>query len=320
MKRFQAQWTNQLEHTHQRLQRAEKELRAGQSILIQDADSRENEVDFVASGAHISVEHLAQILNQGRGLLCAALTAQKARQLNLPLSERFPAFGGDQTHFSYLVDWHETRTGISASERQTTLRQLSHARSLNGFRIPGHVPTLLAHPQGLLGRKGHTEASTTLCQILNLEEVMVICEILDRNGNTVTGKQMLHNPNSIEDQELRATAQTRLLLSTFELWLWACTYQQEDESQTHWEEVVQQIQHFAPAGEALELSHWQDHFSGKAVPTPLQAGLKRFEALLKIGKFRYSQGVSSDRLESLGLLKTELNVLNWIQKERFYGS
>ena len=48
---------------------------------------------------------------------------------------------------------------------------------------PGHVFPLQAHPKGLLGRTGHTEASCALAAWAGFTPAAAICEIMNENGS-----------------------------------------------------------------------------------------------------------------------------------------
>jgi 3,4-dihydroxy 2-butanone 4-phosphate synthase/GTP cyclohydrolase II len=93
------------------------------------------------------------------------------------------ALGGTGFTVSIDVKGHRVTTGISARDRSETIRAAIDARSLpEDFARPGHVFPLRAVPNGVLERRGHTEAAVDLARLANLNPSGVICEILNEDG------------------------------------------------------------------------------------------------------------------------------------------
>ncbi|NDC88968.1 MAG: 3,4-dihydroxy-2-butanone-4-phosphate synthase [Bacteroidetes bacterium] len=159
-------------------------LRAGKVIIVVDDEDRENEGDFVVAAEHITPEIVNLFATEGRGLICAPMSGERATALRL--DAMVPV--GDALHgtaFTVSVDAaHGVTTGISASDRAHTLRLLANASSRPDDLVrPGHVFPLLAHPAGVLVRKGHTEATVDLMQLAGLAPVGVLVEILNEDGS-----------------------------------------------------------------------------------------------------------------------------------------
>ena len=55
---------------------------------------------------------------------------------------------------------------------------------------PGHVFPLIAHPDGLNARMGHTEAAIELLKLSGLYPVGVLCETLNFNGEPLRKKEL----------------------------------------------------------------------------------------------------------------------------------
>jgi 3,4-dihydroxy 2-butanone 4-phosphate synthase / GTP cyclohydrolase II len=125
------------------------------------------------------------------GIVCAPLTAERARRLRLDpmVSENDSPH---HTAFTVSVDYkHGTTTGISADDRTATVRGLANGNSgPNDFVRPGHVFPLIAKEGGVLMRSGHTEAALDLCRLAKLEEVGVICELVNDDGSVMRGPQI----------------------------------------------------------------------------------------------------------------------------------
>src|SRR5436853_6810577 len=61
------------------------ELKAGRMVVLVDEEDRENEGDLVIAAEFASADAVNFMARYGRGLICLTLTAQRCRQLNLPL-------------------------------------------------------------------------------------------------------------------------------------------------------------------------------------------------------------------------------------------
>jgi 3,4-dihydroxy 2-butanone 4-phosphate synthase/GTP cyclohydrolase II len=96
------------------------------------------------------------------------------------------------TAFTITVDVKEgITTGISAQERANTARALADLTSVaSDFVRPGHVFPLIAHPDGLAGRRGHTEAGVALCQLTGLPRTAVLSELVNDDGSMMRGAQL----------------------------------------------------------------------------------------------------------------------------------
>lgn len=167
-------------------------VQAGQMVILCDDENRENEADLCLAAQFASAEKLNFIMHHACGLICVALTSARLDALHLPMA----AQGNDPlqgTAFTASVDARAgTSTGISASDRSTTIRALIEPGTQPGdLAYPGHVFPLRARPGGTLERRGHTEASVDLMRIAGLEPGAVICEILGEDGEAARGERLL---------------------------------------------------------------------------------------------------------------------------------
>jgi len=159
-------------------------LRAGKVVLVADDEGRENEGDAIASAELATKESIAWIVKNSSGLLCAPMPRNVADRLNLPIMvERNQ--DTRKTAYTLTVDAAVgVTTGISASDRATTLRALANPASVPSDLIrPGHVLPLRAVDGGVLVRAGHTEAAVDLMRLAGLSPVGVIAEIVADDGD-----------------------------------------------------------------------------------------------------------------------------------------
>lgn len=165
------------------LEEAIEDFRNGKALIVVDDEDRENEGDFVLAAEKVSPDAINFFLKEGRGVLCAPITAQRAKKLNLDLMIE-PNTSLHETPFTVSVDYvHGTTTGVSAADRSATVRALADPNAnAADFARPGHVFPLRAMEGGVLRRTGHTEAVIDLCQLAGLAPAGVLCEILSEDG------------------------------------------------------------------------------------------------------------------------------------------
>lgn len=168
-------------------------IRAGRPVIVADDEDRENEGDVVLSAELATPEWVAWTVRWSSGLLCAPMTNEIADQLDLPMMvERNEDVRG--TAYTVTVDAaHGVTTGISASDRTTTLRALANPDAVpDDVRRPGHVLPLRAVDGGVRVRAGHTEAGVELTRLAGLRPVAMIAEIVAEDG------EMMRLPGLLE--------------------------------------------------------------------------------------------------------------------------
>lgn len=169
------------------------DIRKGRMIIVADDEDRENEGDLVMAAAKVTPDHVNFMTKHGRGLICVALTDERADNLDLPLmTQRNTDPQG--TAFTVSVDAHRrfgVTTGISAQDRAKTIEVLTNPSSdPSDLRRPGHIFPLRAKPGGVLRRVGQTEASVDLARMADLPPVGVICEILNEDGTMARRREL----------------------------------------------------------------------------------------------------------------------------------
>jgi len=166
------------------IEEAIEEIRNGRIIIVCDDEDRENEGDFVMAAEMVTPEAVNLMATHGKGLICAPITRQRAFELNLDrmVIDNTDAMG---TAFTISIDSRDgTSTGISASDRSRTIRDLIKLETRPAdFRRPGHIFPLIAVDGGVLRRAGHTEAAVDLARMAGLEPAGVICEIMNEDGS-----------------------------------------------------------------------------------------------------------------------------------------
>mgnify|MGYP001289516267 FL=1 len=160
-----------------------EEFRRRRMVILIDDEGRENEGDLVIPAELADAEAINFMAKHGRGLICLALTAERVRQLDLPLMARTNE-SRHQTAFTVSIEAREgVTTGISAADRAHTIAvAIDPASGKSDIGSPGHVFPLIARDGGVLVRAGHTEAAVDLARMAGYMPAGVICEIMNDDG------------------------------------------------------------------------------------------------------------------------------------------
>lgn len=192
-------------------------LRLGCPAILLD-DRKEAEGDLFCPASVVTPEVLQFMVRRASGLLCMSMPRTRLEAMGIPrlsdgirlmarmIQGREDASSAElepwvkflaslianghvaDTPFHFPVDlaWHHS--GISVVERLETIQALLKPdATIDWFTVPGHLATLGAHPLGLEGRWGHTEASVDLCRALGLEPAGLLCEIVGDDGHMLRG-------------------------------------------------------------------------------------------------------------------------------------
>ncbi len=161
------------------------DLKAGKVIIVVDDEDRENEGDFITAAANATPEVVNFMATHGRGLICTAVTEQKAKELQLEMMVSANT-SSHETAFTVSVDLlgFGCTTGISASDRSKTIKALiDPSIKPSDFGRPGHIFPLKAKEGGVLRRTGHTEATIDLARLAGFEPCGALVEIMNEDGS-----------------------------------------------------------------------------------------------------------------------------------------
>ncbi|HIC10819.1 MAG TPA: bifunctional 3,4-dihydroxy-2-butanone 4-phosphate synthase/GTP cyclohydrolase II [Campylobacterales bacterium] len=175
----------------ERVKKAIEALKRGEIIIMIDDEDRENEGDLVYASTFSTPEKVNFLATYGKGLICVALSEEIAERFELVpmVSKNTSSY---ETAFTISVDAKEATTGISAIERDMTIKILADPLGKAEDLVrPGHIFPLIAKNGGTLRRTGHTEGSVDLCRLAGLQESAVICEIMKDDGEMARRKDLL---------------------------------------------------------------------------------------------------------------------------------
>jgi len=160
-----------------------EDARNGRMFILVDDEDRENEGDLIIPAQMATPDAINFMAKYGRGLICLAMTAERVRQLDLPLMSQNNGTR-HETAFTVSIEAKEgVTTGISAADRARTIAvAIDPSKGKEHIVTPGHVFPLMAREGGVLVRAGHTEAAVDIARLAGLMPAGVICEIMNDDG------------------------------------------------------------------------------------------------------------------------------------------
>jgi 3,4-dihydroxy 2-butanone 4-phosphate synthase/GTP cyclohydrolase II len=204
------------------LQAALAAYKNGDLIIVTDDADRENEGDLMILAEKATPEKVAFMVRHTTGILCVAMTQERARTLHLPLMVEENQ-DSKKTAFTVSVDYKPgITTGVSAQERSNTVRALADLSTVaSDFIRPGHVFPLIADNGGLAARGGHTEAGVALSQIVGAQPLSLLSEIVNDDGSMARGQSLIafateHQIPVISVDEIKAYVQANPVVSKTE--------------------------------------------------------------------------------------------------------
>ena len=174
------------------IEEAIEDFREGRFVIVVDDEDRENEGDFIMAAEKITAEHVNFMLKNGRGVLCAPITEERCKELNLDMQvhDNTSLLG---TPFTVTVDnlGDGCTTGVSMHDRASTIRALADpATRPDDLGRPGHINPLRARNGGVLVRAGHTEAAVDLARLAGLRPAGALIEIINEDGTMARMPQL----------------------------------------------------------------------------------------------------------------------------------
>lgn len=181
-----------MEYKLDSIEDAIKDFAEGKFLIVVDDEDRENEGDFIVAAEKITPEKVNFMLKNARGLLCAPITLERCKELELPymVQDNTSMLG---TPFTVTIDKLEgCTTGVSAEDRAATIRALCDPNSTpQTFGRPGHINPLYAQEKGVLRRAGHTEAGVDLARLAGLYPAAALMEIMNEDGTMARLPQLM---------------------------------------------------------------------------------------------------------------------------------
>jgi 3,4-dihydroxy 2-butanone 4-phosphate synthase/GTP cyclohydrolase II len=167
------------------------EMKKGKFVIIFDHNDREAEGDLFIPAEKVSEQQMAFMIHNTSGIICVPMEEERLKSLGIPKMVEKNSDNFD-TSFSVSVDAvKKVGSGISAKDRLQTVKTLLDVSSTKkDFGMPGHVFPLYARKNGVLKRKGHTEASVDLCRLAGFYPAGVIGELVNKDGTVKNLEQL----------------------------------------------------------------------------------------------------------------------------------
>ncbi len=175
------------------IQEGIEDIRKGKLLIVVDDEDRENEGDFITAARNVTPEVINFMSREGRGLICAPITEQRANELQLEQMVNNNTALHD-TPFTVSIDLlgHGCTTGISTHDRAKTILSLIDPETTPAdLGRPGHIFPLRAKDGGVLRRTGHTEATVDLARLAGFEPAGVLIEIMNPDGTMARLPELL---------------------------------------------------------------------------------------------------------------------------------
>lgn len=168
----------------ERVEKAITALQAGNGVLVLDDEDRENEGDIIWAAQNITTEQMALTIRYGSGIVCLCMPKAYCDKLELPM---MVSHNTSKNHTAFTITIEAAQgvsTGVSAADRVTTVKAaVADDAKPSDLSHPGHVFPLVAKDNGVLERRGHTEASVDLVKLAGFKPAAVICELTNDDGS-----------------------------------------------------------------------------------------------------------------------------------------
>ncbi len=156
---------------------------AGRVVVIAGDRLRGGDIDLMCAARHVTPEIINFMATYGRGLICLAVTRERATQLGLTLVNPGTARQTGRPFARSIEAASGVSTGISAADRAHTVQvAMADDASSTDIHSPGHVFPLIAQSGGVLARPAACEAAIDLARMAGAGDGAVICSIMRDDG------------------------------------------------------------------------------------------------------------------------------------------
>lgn len=158
-------------------------IASGRIVVLAGDTLRGGDIDLMVAAKFVTPEAINFMATHGRGLICLAVTPQRADQLGLSLINPGTERQTGRPFARSIEAGHGVSTGISAADRAHTVAvAIAEGASNADIHSPGHVFPLIAQPGGVLARASACEASIDLARLAGAGDAVVICSIMRDDG------------------------------------------------------------------------------------------------------------------------------------------
>ncbi|MFL0672706.1 MAG: 3,4-dihydroxy-2-butanone-4-phosphate synthase [Erythrobacter sp.] len=159
------------------------QIAAGRMVVIAGDRLRGGDIDLMVAARHVTPDAINFMARYGRGLICLAVTPERAAQLGLSLVNPGTERQTGRPFARSIEAARGVSTGISAADRARTIAvAIAEGASAADIHSPGHVFPLIARSGGVLERPSACEASIDLARLAGAGDAAVICSIMRDDG------------------------------------------------------------------------------------------------------------------------------------------
>ncbi|MGY6638029.1 MAG: 3,4-dihydroxy-2-butanone-4-phosphate synthase [Erythrobacter sp.] len=165
------------------LDHALAEIAAGRIVVIAGDRLRGGDIDLMVAARHVTPQAINFMATHGRGLICLAVTPERAAQLGLSLVNPGTERQTGRPFARSIEAASGVSTGISVADRARTIAvAIAEGASAADIHSPGHVFPLIARGGGVRERASACEASIDLARLAGAGDAAVICSIMRDDG------------------------------------------------------------------------------------------------------------------------------------------
>lgn len=159
------------------------DIAAGRIVVLSGDRLRGGDIDLMIAARHVTPEAINFMATHGRGLICLAVTPERAERLGLTLINPGPHRQTGRPFARSIEAASGVSTGISATDRAHTVAiAIAEGASAADIHSPGHVFPLIAQGGGVMVRASACEASIDFARIAGAGDAAVICSIMRDDG------------------------------------------------------------------------------------------------------------------------------------------
>jgi len=165
------------------LDQALADIAAGRVVVLSGDRLRGGDIDLMIAARAVTPEAINFMATYGRGLICLAVTPDRAARLGLTLINPGPNHQTGRPFARSIEAASGVSTGISAADRAHTVAEaIADGASAADIHSPGHVFPLIAQAGGVIERPSACEASIDLARMAGAGDAAVICSIMRDDG------------------------------------------------------------------------------------------------------------------------------------------
>jgi 3,4-dihydroxy 2-butanone 4-phosphate synthase/GTP cyclohydrolase II len=160
-----------------------EQLARGGTVLLTGDRLRDGDIDFVLPARAVSAAAINFMALHGRGLICLAITPQRALRLGIGLINSSGVRQSGRPFGQSIEAKEGVDTGISAGDRAHTIAvAVAEASTSDDIVSPGHVFPLITRAGGVRERQAAAEAAVDLCRMAGMGEAAILCSVMRADG------------------------------------------------------------------------------------------------------------------------------------------